>query len=599
MEVDGSVERRLEKLRRLRTGKKTAVTKRIARLDGLVEAGQCSRRQIRFLMEKLSVVLDELTATCDEISEINISLKRDDDALNDLVDVRMDVDECLALVSDHLESRHDEVSSSSSGSTVGSWVSKNLEMAAGAESDMVIKSQVENTDLTIVTEESRCGNGVAVAGDEGAGERNLNLHLPISNSNVVYSDSNIIRETEISLREVGETQPPLLNILGRGESVTSISVDGVKDGEAAVDVRLKSHLKMNNYNDQRKRLEMVMEDKFGKQENIGEFYEPNIMMDMQTVETDVVEITGMDNIIVNDTGIPSSYSNYTLHHAFNYSSQNHSNEVINTISLSNIPIVHHKSSIVRPPGLQSIPRASNTCRLDGEVQIVDGENMHKWRSTNNEMDQIYSITPTSSGITESFQQNNENMVFKSNSEDGKLAEDMASIHINPNGVNYKYYQNGGNYQNNGYYQSAEYYDEIGDHCDHIDNNGNGKYTNDGINVHNAGGYNCSGELMLSATSVEQIGEIHAPVAGAGVVNQGDPVTSVPRQGGEKAPLDRGLSGVVVADSSYCTPEVPQISCGANIPCDRGLSGIFIADGGNHKVGVPPMSSGENIPCHRG
>ena len=275
MEVDGSVERRLEKLRRLRTGKKTAVTKRIARLLGLVEAGQCSRRQIRFLSEKLSVVLDELIATCEEISEINISLGRDDDALNDLVEVRMDVDECLAMVTDHLESRHDEVSSSSSGSTVGSWVSRSLEMATGAQSDMVIKSQVENIDLAI-NEESRCGTEVAVVGDQSAGEINLNLHLPISNANVTDSNYNVIHETEISHRKVEETQPPLSNIRGRGESVTSFSVDGEKEGEAAVDVRLKSHLKMDNYDDQRKMLEIIMEDKCGKQSRIGNSDDQNI-----------------------------------------------------------------------------------------------------------------------------------------------------------------------------------------------------------------------------------------------------------------------------------------------------------------------------------
>ena len=64
--------RRIKKLQRSRTGKKGGITKRITQLTGMAEAGGCSRRQMKYLMEKLVVVYEELVKVCEEISDLCI-----------------------------------------------------------------------------------------------------------------------------------------------------------------------------------------------------------------------------------------------------------------------------------------------------------------------------------------------------------------------------------------------------------------------------------------------------------------------------------------------------------------------------------------------
>ena len=54
-------ERKLEKNKRLRTGKRTAIIKRIEKLLDMVKAGD-SQRQIIFLCDKLVVVFEELVS---------------------------------------------------------------------------------------------------------------------------------------------------------------------------------------------------------------------------------------------------------------------------------------------------------------------------------------------------------------------------------------------------------------------------------------------------------------------------------------------------------------------------------------------------------
>ena len=120
--------RKLEKAKRLRRGKKTAITKRISKLLGMVQAGGCSRRQMRFLLNKLLQVFEELEQVCEQVSNISILLKIHEDDYNDLEDVRMSVDECTGVVNEHIDSRKDEESSSSSGSMTASWVSSHAEI---------------------------------------------------------------------------------------------------------------------------------------------------------------------------------------------------------------------------------------------------------------------------------------------------------------------------------------------------------------------------------------------------------------------------------------------------------------------------------------
>ena len=87
--------RKLTKLKRSRTGKKGAITKRIAQLNGMAEAGGMSRRQMRYMMEKLIEVYSELEKVCDEITDISELFEENDD-LNCIEDVRMNVDTCVA-----------------------------------------------------------------------------------------------------------------------------------------------------------------------------------------------------------------------------------------------------------------------------------------------------------------------------------------------------------------------------------------------------------------------------------------------------------------------------------------------------------------------
>ena len=48
--------RKLTKLKKSRTGKKGYITKRINQLNGMVEAGACSRGEMKRLTEKLAAV---------------------------------------------------------------------------------------------------------------------------------------------------------------------------------------------------------------------------------------------------------------------------------------------------------------------------------------------------------------------------------------------------------------------------------------------------------------------------------------------------------------------------------------------------------------
>ena len=64
-------------------------------------------------MERLVVVYQELEQVCTEIDNL-LTLLDEFDELNDIENIRMNVDECVALVTEHLESRLDEAPSSSS-----------------------------------------------------------------------------------------------------------------------------------------------------------------------------------------------------------------------------------------------------------------------------------------------------------------------------------------------------------------------------------------------------------------------------------------------------------------------------------------------------
>ena len=75
------------------------------------------------MMERLVIVYQELEKVCTEINQL-LTLFDEIDELNFIEEVRMNVDECVALVTEHLESRADEAPSSSSLARTLSWVAQ-------------------------------------------------------------------------------------------------------------------------------------------------------------------------------------------------------------------------------------------------------------------------------------------------------------------------------------------------------------------------------------------------------------------------------------------------------------------------------------------
>ena len=94
------MEKSIGQLKFIRRGKKSAITKRIATLEKLVAEGG-GRRVIASLMERLQAVVEETEKICEEIANRSEEI----DLYNDLENVRIDVDTCLAYASDYLNER--------------------------------------------------------------------------------------------------------------------------------------------------------------------------------------------------------------------------------------------------------------------------------------------------------------------------------------------------------------------------------------------------------------------------------------------------------------------------------------------------------------
>ena len=122
METGAADMRKLEKLKKSRTGKKGYITKRINQLHGMVEAGGCSRGEMKRLMDKLVAVFEELENLCEEIMDISLLHDVSDDNLNNVEDIRFNIDSCVARVTEHIESRQGEAPSSGSHRTSSSSI---------------------------------------------------------------------------------------------------------------------------------------------------------------------------------------------------------------------------------------------------------------------------------------------------------------------------------------------------------------------------------------------------------------------------------------------------------------------------------------------
>ena len=105
-----NMDMQLRKWKYSRRGKKGAITKRIRQLEKLMHEGG-KKRMIDFLCDALKKVFEELSEVCMEIS----TLEDEDDEYNEIEDVRIRVETCVALVADHLENRSDRSSSTAPG----------------------------------------------------------------------------------------------------------------------------------------------------------------------------------------------------------------------------------------------------------------------------------------------------------------------------------------------------------------------------------------------------------------------------------------------------------------------------------------------------
>ena len=112
------LESKLKQLKYSRRGKKGAITKRIRQITALVDES-AGRRRIQLLLEALLTVYQELIGVCNLISTMNGG---EDDPFNDLEEIRIDVDDCSALVAEYLERRRDDPPSSDS--MTASWVAR-------------------------------------------------------------------------------------------------------------------------------------------------------------------------------------------------------------------------------------------------------------------------------------------------------------------------------------------------------------------------------------------------------------------------------------------------------------------------------------------
>ena len=92
------MEKRLKILRESRTGKKGSITKRINQLYQYV-AEKEGRRATELLLKYLHKVYEELEKVCCEISELSDEY----DGLNDLEDIRFEIETCEATVTEYLE----------------------------------------------------------------------------------------------------------------------------------------------------------------------------------------------------------------------------------------------------------------------------------------------------------------------------------------------------------------------------------------------------------------------------------------------------------------------------------------------------------------
>ena len=142
----GDSAKRVKTLKMSRRGKKISITTRVKEIEKLV-AERGGRRRIQYLAERLGEVFESLRQVCRDIS----NLCHEVDEYNDLEDVELQVDSCIALVNDYLHLRRDDPSSSGS-SFCSAWVRQHASGMLGGNSrdGSVTASHSSADDVSIV-----------------------------------------------------------------------------------------------------------------------------------------------------------------------------------------------------------------------------------------------------------------------------------------------------------------------------------------------------------------------------------------------------------------------------------------------------------------
>ena len=129
--------KRLKVLRRSRTGKKGSITKRINQLDKFVsEKG--GRRATEMMLKGLQDIFKELEKVCLEISD----LCDEEDQLNDIEEIRFNVETCVAMATEYLDARREDPPSEASSIAL-SWVRKHMGQFGVNDDDEVSSNHSE------------------------------------------------------------------------------------------------------------------------------------------------------------------------------------------------------------------------------------------------------------------------------------------------------------------------------------------------------------------------------------------------------------------------------------------------------------------------
>ena len=167
------MERTLARLKNSRTGKKGSITKRMRRIEALVDEGG-SRRVIRSLVTALGKVFEELQDVCAQIS----SLAEEVDENNCIEDIRGQVEECIAVAEDNLEARKDDPDST--GSIASLWVREYESFVGDQDAGTEYDAESRLGTAAVSSETRVTGMTELLSSKLILGEGGINLDVPSS-----------------------------------------------------------------------------------------------------------------------------------------------------------------------------------------------------------------------------------------------------------------------------------------------------------------------------------------------------------------------------------------------------------------------------------